>query len=403
MKTNRTRNMKRILLAAAVLTAAVTLRAQNSNVVSAYNYLQDANYAKAAEYIEPAITNETTMGKEKTWRYRGDIYRMIALGEDQALKQQYPDALNRAIDSYLKARELDVKKDYERENIQALGALQIASLNAGNDAFVAKDYDGAVKYYENSQRIAASAGQVDSLACFNKALAYETKGDNASAIAAYRECLGMGYRKVEIYRSIGALEKKDGNVDAAIAATNEGLAVYPNQKDLIDDQISYLLDAGRENEAEPLLIKALEKDPCNPVFNSILATFYEKRANPAGGTPPADADQLIDKAEAAYKKAIECDPTFFDAQFNIGVLHNNRAAACYEKADAIKDNTKYNAAKKQCDDVYLKALPYFEKAHELRPDDQPTIGQLMKLYAKVGNDAKYNEMKAKLEAMKAGK
>ena len=384
--------MRKTLALAALTTATFTTTAQNSNVVSAYNYLQDANYAKAVEYIEPAISNEGTMVKEKTWRYRGDIYRMIALGDDQALKNQFPDALQKAIDSYLKARELDTKKEWERENILALGALQVASLNMGNDAYTAKNYDLAVSCYENSQRIAASAGQVDSLACFNKALALETKGDIPKAVGAYRECLGMGYQKLEIYRSIGALEAKQKNHDAAIKAVNDGLVVYPGNKQLMEDLLANLLDAGRENEVEPVLLKALEKDPCNPVFLSILATGYEKRANPPGGTPPADAEEWVIKAEAAYKKAIECDPDFFDAHYNIGVLYNNRAAVCYDKANAIQDNAKYNKAKAACDAVYDQALSYFEKAHQLRSEDQPTLQQLMNFYFRKNDHLNYDSL-----------
>lgn len=66
-------------LSIALMTVACAAFAQNSNVVSAYNYLRDGDLAKAAEFIEPAISNEGTMMKEKTWRYRGDIYRLIAL------------------------------------------------------------------------------------------------------------------------------------------------------------------------------------------------------------------------------------------------------------------------------------------------------------------------------------
>ena len=392
--------MKTTTLTTLAFAAALGLRAQNVNVVSAYNYLQDANYAKAAEFIEPAITNESTMGKEKTWRYRGDIYRMIAMGEDQALKNQFPDALQKAIDSYLKARELDVKKENERSNIQALGALQIASLNAGNEAFTAKNYDQAVALYENSQRIATAAGQVDSLAAFNKALAYETKGDPAKAIEAYRECLSMGYKKVDLYRFIAAQEKKRGDLNAAIGAVREGSAAFPESKELIQDELQFLLDAGRDAEVEPVVKAALAKDPCNAVLHSILASTYEKKAAPAGTTVPADAEQWLDQAEASYKKAIECDPSFFDAYFNIGVLYNNRAATCYDKANAIKDNAQYNKAKTACDAIYTKATPYFEKAYQLKPDDAPTIQQLMKLYAKTSDQAKYDEMKGKLEALK---
>ncbi len=115
------------------------LQAQNSNVVSAYNYMKDGDLAKATEFIEPATLDAKTGAAEKTWRYRGDIYRQIAMGEDDALKAQFPDAIDKAVDSYLKASELDTKDNYRVENIKALGALQGMSLNAGNEAFTAKD------------------------------------------------------------------------------------------------------------------------------------------------------------------------------------------------------------------------------------------------------------------------
>jgi hypothetical protein len=48
------------------------------------------------------------------------------------------------VESYLKANELDTKGSYKVENVKALGALQGQSLNAGNDAFTAKNYDEAI-------------------------------------------------------------------------------------------------------------------------------------------------------------------------------------------------------------------------------------------------------------------
>lgn len=395
--------MMRTLTTGVMLLAFAGLRAQNANVVSAYNYMQDGDLAKAAEYIEPAIGNETTAAKEKTWRYRGDIYRMMALGDDAALKAQFPDAMQKAIDSYLKANELDLKGTYKTDNMRSLGALQAASLNAGNDAFAAKDYDKAIALYDNSQRIAETFGQVDSLAAFNTALAYESKGDGARAIESYRECLAMGYKKADIYRFIAVQQKKAGDLNGAVETTREGRAQFPGNKDLVQDELSFLLEAGRDAEAEKTVQDAIAGDPNNPVFYSVLGSLYDAKANPKEGQAPAEADvaKWTDLAEEAYKKSIEKDPTFFDAYFNVGVLYNNRAAGCYDKANAIKDNAQYAKAKAACDEVYRKAIPYFEKAHELRPDDAPTIQQLMKLYANINDQTKYDALKAKLDALKS--
>lgn len=393
--------MKKTLLALMSLTGLVA-HAQNSAVVSAYNYMTDGDLAKAAEFIEPATTNEGTAIKEKTWRYRGDIYRMIAMGDKAELKQQFPDALQKAVDSYIKANELDTKHTEKEGNDRALRALQGTALNAGNDAFTAKNYDLAITLYGESQRVAKAFGQVDTNAVFNGALAYESKGDVTKAMESYQECIRIGYNKPEIYRYLASLQKKSGDLNAAIATTQKGRQAYPNDKEIMLDEVSFLQEAGRTNEVEASVKAALEKDPGNAVLHSLLASIYEGKADPREGSKPAEADmnKWYDLAETEYKKSIELDPKFFDSYFNIGVLYNNRAAFEYEKAAKITDDAKYTAAKKVADDIFVKAIPYFEQAHSLKPDDKPTIQQLKTLYAKAGNTAKFNEMQDLLSGKK---
>ena len=66
------------------------------DVVSAYNANQDGDYLKAAEFIDQAILDEKANVKEKTWRYRGDIY--LNIGGDSSLFAIRPDALKVAMD-----------------------------------------------------------------------------------------------------------------------------------------------------------------------------------------------------------------------------------------------------------------------------------------------------------------
>ncbi len=402
MKNHLNMITKKMLLTLAIAGGSVVAVAQNANVVSAYNYMKDGDLPKAASFIDQATQDAKTGVAEKTWRYRGDIYRLIAESEDPALKSQFPDAMTKAIESYLKAMELDTKNSYREENIRALGALQGRSLNAGNDAFTAKEYDKAIELYGHSERIAKAFGQADTNAVFNSALAYESKGDNANAIKRYREAIAIGYNKPEIYRFIASLQRKDGDLDGAIATTREGRTKFPDNKDLILDEMSYLLAADRSVEAEETVKLAIEKDPTNAILYSVQGSLFDSKANPKEGAAPAEADMIkwYEAAEQAYKKSIELDPKFFDAYFNVGVLYNNRAAFEYEKCNAIKSDTEYTKCKKTADEIYLKAVPYFEKAHELRPDDQQTIQQLMKLYAKTNDQEKYQQMKDKLSAGK---
>ncbi|MCB0793159.1 MAG: tetratricopeptide repeat protein [Flavobacteriales bacterium] len=388
----------RTILAGAALALFCGLSAQNSNVVNAYNYLKDGELAKAVEYIEPAIAHEATSAKEKTWRYRGDIYRQIALGDDETLRSQFPGSMKIAIDSYLKAKELDTKESYKIEITQNLGALQSASLNQGNAAFGQKDFQRAIELYGNSEQIAAAFGQIDTNAIFNSALAYESAGDAPKAIERYQKCLELGFNKADVYRYLASLQRKNGDLDGAINTTKAGRKTHPENKDLVIDEMSFLLEAGRSEEAETSVQAALANDPDNAVLYSVLGSLYDAKANPKEGEAPPEEvmKEWSGKAEEAYKMSIEKDPDFFDAYFNIGVLYNNRAAFEYEKIKDIKSDSEYMKAKKAADDIYLNAVPYFEKAHNLKPDDVQTIQQLMKLYAKTSDQAKYDEMKAKL-------
>ena len=387
---------KRTLLTVAITLGCFSLMAQNANVVNAYNYMKSGELDKAAEYIEMAIQDPKTGVNEKTWRYRGDIYRLMV--EDTTIAAQFPEAMEKAIESYLKALELDTKESYKQENTLALGSLQVRSLNKGNDAFTEKDFDKAIEYYSQSERIAKSFGYADTNAVYNSALAYESKGDHENAIKRYREAIDIGYHKPEVFRFIATLQHKNDSIDAAIETIREGRQRFPEHKELLMDEMSYLLTADRTAEAEETVKLAIEQDPTNARLYSIQGSLFDGKATPKEGPAPEEAEMLkwYEEAESAYKKSIELDPTFFDAYFNVGVLYNNRAAFEYEKCNKIKNDAEYMACKKGADEIYLKAVPYFEKAHELRPDDNQTIQQLMKLYAKTNDQDKYQQMKAKL-------
>jgi hypothetical protein len=96
-----------------------TARAQNVNVVSAYNYMKDGELRRRPRNSSSRPHWTKTGAKEKTWRYRGDIYRADRPGDRRALKAKFPDAMDKAVESYMKAKELDAKGSYKVENVKA--------------------------------------------------------------------------------------------------------------------------------------------------------------------------------------------------------------------------------------------------------------------------------------------
>jgi DNA-binding SARP family transcriptional activator len=68
-------------------------------------------------------------------------------------------------------------------------------------------------------------------------------------------------------------------------------------------------------------------------------------------------------------------------------------------AKDILDNTKYAKEKGKADALFQQAIPHFEAALEIDPKDSDTAERLVRLYARTGDDAKYQALKKKMEGM----
>jgi hypothetical protein len=63
------------------------------------------------------------------------------------------------------------------------------------------------------------------------------------------------------------------------------------------------------------------------------------------------------------------------------------------------DVNKYNTAIDEAMAVFGKALPYMEKANELKPNDVYALRSLRELYYRLKMTDKYNSVKAQLEKL----
>ena len=117
--------MNRIFLILFAFGITAPAIAQQSKVVSAYNYLnyylQDKDVEqlkKAQENIDQAITNEKTMTKPKTWYYRGNVYWAMNDSKNEAFTSGGQNPLLTAIESYTKVFDLDPAYEYAEESYQ---------------------------------------------------------------------------------------------------------------------------------------------------------------------------------------------------------------------------------------------------------------------------------------------
>lgn len=414
----------RILLAAVTLLTTSYAGAQKAKVVSAYNYNKayerdkDCDeLKKGIEAIESAVTDEKTKDWAKTWYYGGNLYFNAALTKDESCSAQFDGALDKTFDFYLKAikyniendeaKSLDLEKDedmmklmgmiYNKETSfedqsymadifgQKFPYLANAFINKGVEAFQVEDYKSAKELSEKSVAVNALMQRFDSLGMYNAALAAERLEEYDDALAYYTILTQVGYGGPELYLYMASINSRKGDTTAMIEAIRKGRKAFPKDANLITEELSYLIETGQTEEALANFDDAIAADPNNPSLYYNRGIIY-------------DGMQETEKAAADYSKALEVDPKFFDAAYNLGAMYYNIGVEWNNKASSygLNETKKYDEAQKKANGFFAKARPALEKAHELNPEDKPTIASLVKIYAMTGEDELYIQMKKKL-------
>ncbi len=391
--------MKKAVVLLALVGLSTLVNAQNKNIVSAINYYgyysKDKNasdLAEAKKYIDLATEHEETKTKAKMWMNRAQIYQAISDSKDEKVKALSPNPLEEAAKAYQQTIKYDEKKVYT----EASGFLLYCAnsfLNTGVAFFNDKNYGKAVEYFEKSIQInKESFNKIDSNAIFNASLAADRGNMTDKAKLYFQQLIDMNYGGAEDgarnYSMLAAVYNKENNTEKYLATVAAGRKAFPNDKDLIIEELNFYLKAGKDKEALANLDLAIKNDPNNQTLHFALGTIYDKL-------------EQYENAEAAYKKAIEIKPDYFDALYNLGALYFNRGAKQTSLANDIKDDAKYRAAMIKVDDIFKQSLPYLEKAEQVGSDDKVTFKDLLNtlksLYARTEQTEKMNAIKEKLK------
>ena len=391
-------NKKTILALCIGFYGATSTFAQQKNVVSAINYLGYYNKDKdasdlieAKKYIDLATQDAETGAKAKTWANRAEIYMNLHNSKDAKVADLKNGALDEAAKAYAQTVKFDEKGNFPQAK-QGLKVCAIIASNAGIENFKAAKYPEALNNFEKSIQLNEEFLQtVDSNAIYNAALSADKSQNYDKAIQYFQKAIDIKYGGSEdgpsLYSLLADSYLKKGDKTNYIATVQKGRQAYSNDKQLILSELNYFIEAGKYKEAITNLELAISKEPNNEIFPFNIGVIYDNLANPGEGKPaPTEKEfnDFLDKAEVAYKKAIELNPAYFDALYNIGALYFNRAVKQSEIVNNIKDNNKYKIESAKVDEIFKKSLPYLEKAEEIRSNDIDTyknlISTLQKLY-----------------------
>jgi tetratricopeptide (TPR) repeat protein len=346
-------------------------------------YAGQKSYAEAAEAFDALFAYENEIGKK---RYSSKAKPM--------LDQLRVEVSEKALVLY------NTDQDYKNAAklfylTYKLNPVDTAFMfNAAVSATQAKDFDTALVYYKELKDNGYTGITTEYLATNVETGAVENIGSKSQRdlfikLGTYTnpEDLVSPSKRATIVKNIALILKDQGKVDEAIVAIKEARDNNPEDLNLLLAEAELYIKLDKMDLFGELMEKAVEMDPTNPnLFFNLGVVNYNQNKNKI--------------AEGYYKKAIELDPEYRDAYLNLAYSILNERIAIIEEMNANLSNfQKYDELEEKQRQVCRNAMPYLEKADEIKRS-MDTVKTLLNIYDTLEMDEKSKEYRALYNEMK---
>lgn len=414
--------MKKVLLMMAVVLISSCGYAQKKMVSSAKNKAMNTespDFEGARADIKQALENEETKDQANTWYvagligYKENEYAMV---QQQLGKVKDDDKVGQAVvESYkywLRADEIAMTPVLDkkgREVVDQKTRKQIADKMA--EYYRTQEL---VKYgiYLNDKRDYSAAYDVFMLHLAIPDLPmmqnekYQKEMPRDTVYLQYKYYAGIFATQSERHQEAIAIYEsmKDGDYEPItinqflyqeylalkdtvnfVRVLQEAVGKYPQEPWFLQNLINFYIFSGQEQMAINYLNEAIEREPNVAQYHHIKGNLDENAKN-------------YEAALADFDAALAINPNLADAYAGKGRVYYNQAVKMDEDAAYISDGKAYKAALAARDEMYRKALPFFEKAHEVDAKNRDYMVVLKGLYYRFGmmdkNAAIIEEMNA---------
>ena len=412
--------MKKTLIMAALVLISAGCFAQKANVKKAKNRaLQETpDFSGARAAINEALTNEETKDLADTWYTAGLIgYQELSKENEKTYLGQARDekrageAVVESFDYWMKAADLAGQKVLDKKGNEVLADKKTYALLQKKVLEYYKNQE-LVKYgiYLNDQRDFATAYgvfqrhlSIPELSLMqNEKLQKEMPKD--SIYDQYKYYTAIFAIQAEMHpEAIAVLEEmKDGNYEAItvnqflyqeyvnvqdtanyVRVLQNAVVRFPQEPWFLQNLINHYIFSGQEQEAINYLDQAIAREPNVAQYHLIKGNLNENQKN-------------YEAALADFDRALAIDPTMADAEAGKGRVFYNQAVKMNEDAALIADAKEYKKALEEMNAMFRQSMPFFEKAHELAPDNRDYMITLRGLYYRFDMTDKYNAINEEL-------
>lgn len=299
---------------------------------------------------------------------RADAYYNFTIGH--IYEQQYeatssPEYATKAIEAYKKAYELDPKSPVIGERLAEMYWKAQRIKDAVNEA------QQILKRDPNDVQSRRLLGRI-----YLRSLGDLSAGNGQSemvtrAIEQYREIYRLDPADTESALWLARLYRLKNDHDKAETVLRSILKDDPENEPAVEQLTQLLLDEGKSDEAVSLLVQMTAQSP-SPVLLDLLGDAYTQTHDLA-------------KAEQAYRKAVELDPSELSHQRGLG-----QTLLAEEKyADALKVYQKLADVMPDDSDVYMRIAQIYRELHQLDKAEENLVKA--RQYAPGSLDVMYNE------------
>lgn len=307
---------------------------------------------KAKEAIDIASASPDTEKSPKTLFLKGEIYTSMLflkmLGDAEFNKNIPENAKEISIKAYKDAYDLSNKYDSDIE--KSVNTIRQMLYATGSAAFDAKKYKEAMTSFAVVNDYTNVINQIDTMSIYYAGIAAENDTNWVQAAEYYKKAADYNYKPDVIYRSTAMAYIKAGQNEKAFDFLKQAIAKSPKDKHL------YFA----------LGTIAMEMNDDKTVLENL-------------------------------NKAVEIDPKYADAYYNLGSYFSSKGLELRQKASDLPPN-----AKKESDELLAKSLEFYalamdplEKYAAISPKDLDVLNSLVKIARAVKNpekEAKYKKM-----------
>ncbi|MCH7404517.1 tetratricopeptide repeat protein [Belliella aquatica] len=309
-----------------------------------------------------------------------------------------------------------------QDAMKGIQEVQANLYNFGVYAYEAQDYGSAYLNFSSGlacHEILKKEGQKSSLddayamkdQKFFTGMAALNNNMTEAAKPLFEDLYQANYDNPAIYEALYAINANGeaANLDAAYHYLKTGREKYPEEVSLLFAEINHFLKLNRLDELTEKLKTAINREPDNPALYLTLGNVYDnlyQREYSAGNSDLAG--KYFDQAFIYYNQNLEKDPTNFDALYSIGNLYYNRAATLTAVLSELSSDSssagmeRYKAIEAEVFVAFDKALPYFQKAERLNPNDTNTLIALKEIYIRNNQPETSNAIDERLKNVRDG-